>query len=241
MDISIDLIKFLEGSEITLEGEFVWGSNYTFFVQVGREGERQQAVYKPSKGERPLWDFPAASLARRETAAYLVSEMLGWQLVPPTVYREDGPLGPGSLQLFIEHDPNYHYFNFTPEDRQRLRPTAVFDLLINNADRKGSHILRDAEKHLWLIDHGVCFHAENKLRTVIWDFIGESIPKALCSDVRHFLENLESGSNHGVEQLLNYLSYPELKAMTLRANFILADGVFPSPDPSRRSFPWPEI
>ncbi len=143
-------------------------------------------MYKPTRGERPLWDFPPASLAGREVAAYLVSEALGWRLVPPTIYRKKGPLGPGSLQAFVEHDPEYHYFTFNESDRQRLRPVALFDLLINNADRKGSHVLLDEQDHMWLIDHGVCFHVEDKIRTVIWDFAGEPFPDALCSDLTAF-------------------------------------------------------
>jgi streptogramin lyase len=130
-------------------------------------------------------DFPRASLARREVAAYLVSEALGWRLVPPTVYRKDGPIGSGSLQLFIEHDPGYHYFTFSDADRQRLHPVAIFDLLINNADRKGSHLLLDPDGHLWLIDHGLCFHREDKLRTVIWDFAGEPILKIWEYNLAH--------------------------------------------------------
>jgi hypothetical protein len=118
-------------------------------------------------------------------AAFLVSEALGWRLVPPTVYRKKGPWGAGSLQYYIEHDPEYHYFNFTPEDLERLRPVVLFDLLINNADRKGGH-WRGTDGHLWLIDHGVCFHVEEKLRTVIWDFVDEDFPDALCQTWRSF-------------------------------------------------------
>src|SRR3990172_8423486 len=141
------LLTALEKGQITIQGEFLWGSNYTFQVLVEHEGKTLQAVYKPTRGERPLWDFPKASLARREVAAFLVSEVLGWSLVPPTVYRRQAPIGPGSLQLYVEHDPEYHYFNFSQVDRQRLRPVALFDLLINNADRKGSHLLIDENQH----------------------------------------------------------------------------------------------
>lgn len=108
-----------------MEGEFVWGSNYTFLVSVEYQEKTRQAVYKPTRGERPLWDFPRASLAHREAAAFLVSESLGWGLVPATVFRKDGPAGAGSLQLFVEHDPEYHYFSFSDEDRQRLRSTVL--------------------------------------------------------------------------------------------------------------------
>ena len=178
----------LQQGEISPQGKFLWGSNYTFLVEVAHQDRTLLGVYKPTRGERPLWDFPTATLAGREVAAYLVSEALGWQFVSPTVYRNDGPQGPGSLQLFIDHDPEYHYFNFSKEDHQRLRPVALFDLVINNADRKGSHVLVDPENHLWLIDHGICFHTENKIRTVIWDFASEPIPSELCADLAQFQE-----------------------------------------------------
>jgi len=185
-----------------------------------------------------LWDFPAASLARREAAAFLVSEALGWELVPPTVYRKKAPIGPGSLQLFIKHDPEQHYFNMDPTKRQLLRPAVLFDLLINNADRKGSHLLFDDHHHLWLIDHGICFHAEDKLRTVIWDFAGEPIPEQLCADVQSFLARLKPESDL-FNQLQGLLSQREIKALANRADHWLTIGQFPEPDPDQRSFPWP--
>ncbi len=130
---------------------------------------------------------PASSLAKREVAAWMVSQALGWQLVPPTVYRRKGPFGKGSLQLFIPHDPNRHYFSMTDAEKESLKVVTVFDLLINNADRKGSHILWDESGHLWAIDHGICFHRDYKLRTVIWDFIGQPIPQEFLEDIRTFL------------------------------------------------------
>jgi hypothetical protein len=172
----VDVVKALQKGVIEMQGQFLSGSNYTFLAQLSMEGECFQVVYKPIRGEQPLWDFPHGSLARREVAAYLVSEALEWDLVPPTIFRKEGPLGAGSLQQYVEHDPNDHYFNFEDKDRQRLRPVVVFDLILNNADRKGGHILRGEDDHLWLIDHGLCFHAEEKLRTVVWDFSGEAIP-----------------------------------------------------------------
>ncbi|MCX6036355.1 MAG: hypothetical protein NTW99_00365, partial [Chloroflexi bacterium] len=165
-----EIKQALENGEVSLQGQFLFGSNYTFLVTVRHAGQEVPAVYKPRRGEQSLWDFPAASLAGREVAAYLVSEALGFGFVPLTVLR-DGPFGPGSLQQYIEHNPNLHYFTFKPADRQRLRPAALFDLLVNNADRKGGHILlQKRTRKLTLIDHGLCFHAEDKLRTVIWDF-----------------------------------------------------------------------
>lgn len=239
-----DNLNNLRYGEMQIKGEFLWGSNYTFLVEIVHERETIRAVYKPTRGERPLWDFPSASLARREVAAYLVSEALNWKLVPPTVYRKKGPIGPGSVQLFVDHDPEYHYFNFTVEDRQRLRPTVLFDLLVNNADRKGSHVLRDHQGWLWLIDHGVCFHVEDKLRSVIWDFAGEPIPADLCSDLSHFLIELdvEQGKySRLASNLLEYISLAELRALARRAQQLIDHGFFPAPDPYRRPYPWPQI
>jgi uncharacterized repeat protein (TIGR03843 family) len=236
-------LQILQEGKIEVLGEFLWGSNYTFLVQVTYEDQPYQAVYKPMRGERPLWDFPPASLGKREVAAYLVSEALGWGLVPPTVYRKKAPAGGGSLQWFIEHDPNYHFFNFSPEDVQRLRPVVLFDLLINNADRKGSHVIKDADDHLWLIDHGVCFHVEDKLRTVIWDFVGESIPAALCEDLQLFCYRLEQSEQNGglAVQLSPFLSLAERRALLRRARGLVVSGYYPNPAPNRRPFPWPEI
>ncbi len=234
------LLDLLRLGEITIKGEFVWGSNYTFLVEVNRQADIIKSVYKPSRGERPLWDFPSASLARREAAAYLVSEALGWNLVPPTVYRRKAPIGPGSLQLYIEHDPEVHYFNLDDVDRQRLRPAVLFDLLINNADRKGSHLLFDDQHHLWLIDHGVCFHTENKLRTVIWDFIGEPIPEGLLDDLRCFRQALMPGTDL-TKELQVLLASSEIKALARRTEDLLSTRHFPRPDPDERSIPWPPL
>jgi uncharacterized repeat protein (TIGR03843 family) len=176
-------------------------------------------------------------------AAYLVSEALGWRHVPPTIYRKDGPLGAGSVQLYVEHNPEYHYFNFSEEDRQRLRPAALFDLLINNADRKGSHLLVDPDCRIWLIDHGICFHVENKLRTVIWDFGGEPIPSTLCRDLTLFRQQLAdpSGETSRVKSLAKYLSQGEINALGRRADYLIRAERFPNPDPNRRPYPWPPV
>ena len=235
-----NILTVLEEGQLTIRGEFVWGSNYTFLTQVEHEGYTTDAVYKPIRGERPLWDFPSASLAWREVAAYRVSEALGWELVPPTVYRQDGPAGPGSIQLFIEHDPEYHYFNLTDADKERLRPVAVFDILINNADRKGSHLLFDPDEHLWLIDHGVSFHQEDKLRTTIWDFAGEPIPPKFLSDIETVQQALTTNSTL-ISVLQECLSPNEISAMGKRAEYLIATGQYPSPDPNRLVYPWPAI
>lgn len=220
-----------------MEGQFTWGSNYTFLVRVGADLE---GVYKPVKGEQPLWDFPPETLAGREVAAFLLSEALSWQLVPPTVFRSEGPFGPGSLQLRVQHDPEQHYFTFEEDVCQRLRPAAVFDLLANNADRKGGHILLGEGGHLWLIDHGICFHEEPKLRTVVWDFAGEHIPPELVEDVRSLQARLSAGGELS-EQLAVYLSPPELDALRQRVAALLAQPVFPHPPEDERYMPWPPV
>jgi uncharacterized repeat protein (TIGR03843 family) len=246
-NVNNHVLTTLQEGTLNLQGEFVWGSNYTFLIEVEFENESLQAVYKPTQGERPLWDFPKASLAKREVAAYLVSQALEWNFVPPTVLREDGPFGPGSLQLFVEHDPEYHYFNFSEQDRQRLRPVVLFDVIVNNADRKGSHILFDPDEQMWLIDHGLCFNVNDKLRTVIWDFAGEPISERFCNDLGQFRKELDNrhsskpGDNLSpfVSRLCPYLSQGELTALGKRIDQLLSKGIYPGPDPNRRHYPWP--
>jgi uncharacterized repeat protein (TIGR03843 family) len=238
------LLTILQEGDISVHGEFVWGSNYTFLAQVTYQDQQIDAVYKPTRGERPLWDFPTETLALREVAAYQVSEALRWGLVPLTVYRRFGPLGPGSLQQFMVHDADYHYFNFSKEDVQRLRPVVLFDILINNADRKAGHILVGEARHLWLIDHGICFHAEEKLRTVVWDFVGEPIPEELCADIGAFSRALK-GDKHGpsplAQELSHYLTTDELTALQQRAHVLSQINIFPPPSPTHRPYPWPQI
>lgn len=234
------IMEALQKGSFELQGQFLSGSNYTFLGDLVYGEFKCQVVYKPVRGEQPLWDFPHGSLSRREVAAYVTSESPGWDLVPPTVLRKEGPLGPGSLQYYVEHDPNDHYFNFEDRDRQRLRPVVVFDLILNNADRKGGHILRDTSDHLWLIDHGLCFHAEEKLRTVVWDFSGEEIPRELMASVSELIDQLKEGERLQV-QLLQYLRAGEISAMLGRARRLCETGRFPSPPSSRRSYPWPPV
>jgi hypothetical protein len=236
------ILKILKEGALSLRGEFMWGSNYTFLVEVTHSDQTMQAVYKPTRGVRPLWDFASPSLARREVAAYLISESLGWELVPPTSYRKNGPYGAGSIQLYIEHDPEYHYFNFNSADKQRLRATSLFDLLINNADRKGSHILLDPEGHIWLIDHGISFHTEPKLRTVVWDFAGEPIPPDLCRDLSNLIGQLKSENDSDLAvPLSKYLGAAEINALIQRAERLVSAGRYPNPDPDRRPYPWPPV
>lgn len=217
-----------------IKGQFTFGSNYTFLVNVQYEGKEYPAVYKPLRGEQPLWDFPENTLAGREVAAYLLSEALGFRIVPFTTLRDDGPYGAGSLQQYIDYDPEYHYFSFSNEDRQLLKPVVLFDLLCNNADRKGSHVFFENDTHhLYAIDHGICFHEDDKLRTVLWDFSGQKIPPDLLSCLslrRSLLTDLEP-----------YLSSDEISALLTRAESIRKKGVFPRQPRDRRAMPWPPL
>jgi uncharacterized repeat protein (TIGR03843 family) len=224
----------LTHGEYELKGQFMLGSNYTFFVDVHHEGEIYQAVYKPSKGEQPLWDFPESTLALREVAAYHLSEALGFHIVPITIYREDGPYGPGSLQQYIDYDIEYHYFNFTVEDREKLRPVVLFDALANNADRKGSHVFfEDDTQHLYAIDHGICFHEDDKLRTVIWDFAGQAIPAELLTPL--------SQTDNWSSIFERYLSPREVSALIRRAEILCSTRLFPRPLQGRRAYPYPPV
>jgi uncharacterized repeat protein (TIGR03843 family) len=234
-------LNSLKNAEINLEGEFVHGYNYTFLVKVQPVGgEPFLAVYKPQQGEQPLWDFPENTLAHRETAAFLVSQALKWDLVPPTVYREDGPFGSGSLQIYIDHDPNHHYFNFSEDEFQALRPVVLFDLLVNNADRKGGHMIFGENGHLWLIDHGLCFNVEEKLRTVIWDFAGEPIPEDLCASIQNFRQQLNPPSGL-LEALSFHLTSDEISALVDRTDKLLPCKYFPYPPQDRRAYPFPPV
>ena len=224
----------IECGTYEIKGQFTFGSNYTFLVSVQHEGRDYSAVYKPLRGEQPLWDFPENSLAGREVAAYLVSEHLGLHIVPFTTLRADGPFGAGSLQQFIEYDPEYHYFSFSEEDRRLLKPVVLFDLLCNNADRKGSHVFFEQDTHhLYAIDHGICFHEENKLRTVLWDFSGQAIPPDLLAPL--------SGIKKLLPSLEPYLTPRELSALCSRAESIVKKGIFPRQPRDRRAMPWPPL
>lgn len=240
MDKSFILSALRHGT-LRLEGQFMYGSNYTFMVVSQYEGQRFEAVYKPTQGERPLWDFPDQTLSRREVAAYLVSEGLGWGLVPPTVYRiKKSPMGPGSVQLFIAHNPEYHYFNLSKKDREHLPKVMAFDFIINNADRKGGHLLIDPDDKLWLIDHGLSFHVEEKIRTVVWDHAGEPIPGDCLKEVTAFLERLSPGCTL-YRDLRTHLLEEEMQALKSRAKQLADSGTFPLPPEDRRAYPWPLI
>lgn len=228
------LRRLLAGGEVRVKGRMPWSSNATFLVELGSGGGRCRAIYKPVRGERPLWDFPPG-LHRREIAAYVLSEALGWGLVPPTVAGE-GPLGEGSFQLFVDADFEQHYFTLRedPARREELQRICAFDVLANNADRKGGHCLVGRDGRLYAIDNGLTFHAESKLRTVIWDFGGEPLPGPLREDVRRVANRPWPAA------LSEWLDPAEEQALTRRARALAARGTFPE-DRTGHRYPWPLV
>lgn len=229
------VLERLSHGPIDIDGRMPNSSNATFLVSVGPHGDDEssmKAIYKPLTGERPLWDFDPG-LYKREVAAYRLSEALGYDIIPPTVVRE-GPLGEGSLQLFIDHDPSQHYFTFLdgrPELHDRLRALAVFDIVANNTDRKGGHVLVDDDSNVWGIDHGVCFSEEFKLRTVIWDFAGDYIDESLLAPLERIAQSVPVN-------IAALLTDDEIEAMVERTSWLLENRMFPAPE-SRYQYPWP--
>jgi uncharacterized repeat protein (TIGR03843 family) len=229
-------LTVLSSGRIEVQGRMPWSSNGTYLVTVtADELPAMVAVYKPGRAERPLWDFPDG-LFRREVAAYELSEALGWGFVPPTLERADGPLGPGSVQMFVDADFEQHYFTLMEDERHHdaLKRMATFDLLANNADRKGGHCLLDGDGRIWGIDHGLCFHTQPKLRTVIWDFAGEELGADDTADIERFVTAGLPTS------LLRMLHQEERRALTGRAESLLRRGRLPEP---RRDhpYPWPLV
>jgi hypothetical protein len=232
------VLQLLEAGEVELQAQMPWSSNYSFLVDVHDDDLSCLAVYKPQRGERPLWDFPDGTLCLRECAAFVVSQALDWGLVPPTVLRE-GPHGLGSVQLYVDADPDEHFFNLRDAYPAAFQRFALFDVLVNNADRKGGHCLRDRHGHIWSIDHGLTFHAEPKLRTVIWDYAGLPIPEDLLDDLRSFQAGLVN--RNGIRSTLEGLLSPhEIATLLRRLDFLLQRGCFPQPGPGR-NVPWPLV
>src|SRR5689334_14919002 len=230
-----DALALLLEGEVEIQGRMPWSSNSTFLATVCGGEEMMQAIYKPHRGERPLWDFPDG-LFRREVAAYALSEELGWRLVPETVLRDDAPYGIGSLQRFVDADFEQHYFTLLEEHadtHDALKAMCAFDIVANNADRKGGHCLLDGDCHVWGIDHGLCFHVEPKLRTVIWDFAGEPIPE-------HLLADLDALASDPPATLVGLLTEAERTMVVRRAAAVVKLGRFPHPT-SDRPYPWPMV
>lgn len=245
-----DTLQLLSTGKIASLGLLPWSSNYTFLVKVtavnqfDEAGEpiETMAVYKPQKGEAPLWDFAEGSLCMRELASYLVSSSLGWNLVPPTVLR-NGPHGLGSMQLFIDNDPNNHFFTFreNPEIADELQRLVVFDLITNNADRKSGHCLLGNDGHLWAIDHGITFNVDHKLRTVIWDFANQPLPLTIIEDLQRLRQEIDHVDADLMVMLTELLTSAEIKAFKRRLDGLIHLGHFPSPSRGQRSMPWPPV
>ena len=228
------MLELLRRGEIEVKGRMPWSSNGTFLVHVCLDDEETAAIYKPHRGERPLWDYPSG-LYRREVGVYLVSEFLDWGLVPETVLRDDGPFGPGSLQRFVPSHFEEHYFTMLerPELHDALRTICLFDLLVNNGDRKSGHCLHGEDGRIWAIDHGLCLHEEPKLRTVIWDFAGQPIPAERLDDIARV-------AAAPPPDLAGLLAPEEIDALRARAAAVLRRPLFPMVT-SGRAYPWPLV
>ncbi len=233
------VLQILREGSIRPRGLMPDCSNYTYLAQVRSKSGDTLAVYKPAQGETPLDDFPDGTLGKREVASYLVSQALGWRIVPATVYRRDGPLGPGSLQQFISADLSQHYFTMMPARADDFRAIAAFDCIVNNADRKSGHCLLDDAGHIWGVDNGLTFHPLPKLRTVIWEFGGEEVPQALRHDSGRLAQRLP-GDEPWVDELRELLSASEMRALAQRARRVCDDGRYPEPS-SRWAYPWPLV
>jgi len=237
-----EILQHLQTGEMTLTGLLARGSNYTFLADIAHSSGTVGAIYKPARGERPLWDFEWGSLAAREAAAYVVCEALDWGFVPPTVLR-DGPHGPGSVQLYVDLAGAQHYLKFRhdPAYWPELGRLALFDIVINNADRKSGHCLRLGSGQVAAIDHGVCFHESPKLRTVIWDFAGRPVPTDAVGDLKCLSATLADSAHPLRAQLDALLSPVEIAAMGARVRALLGSGRFPQPPEDRRPYPWPLV
>jgi len=229
----------LELPELKLLGLLHGASNYTFLARLGpHPPSGMRAVYKPGRGESPLWDFAAGTLYRREVAAYELSKVLGWPRIPPTVVRQDAPHGVGAMQLFIEADGR-HFLGANKAAPETWLQVALFDVIANNADRKSGHCLFDAQDNVWVIDHGLTFHVDEKLRTVIWDFSDQPLPQELCGDVERALIELERGPL--AKTMRGLISPAEMRVLKRRLRGVL-DPRWRFPEPtSAWSIPWPPV
>jgi uncharacterized repeat protein (TIGR03843 family) len=231
-------LRLLRLGDLTVEGRLVSASNATLYCAIQYDGLRANCVYKPVSGERPLWDFPDGTLAGREVAAYVVSEQLGWRIVPPTVHR-DGPFGPGMVQLWIDHDTGVDLLALSRGDDPAVRRMAVFDAVVNNADRKIGHLLPTASGHVYGCDHGVCFSDEYKLRTVLWQWRG----KDLTDEAVEGLRRLRRAFTHDglAARLTGLLSEDEIQATLGRVELMLKHRIHPYPPEDWPAIPWPPV
>lgn len=238
-EIEIDrVLTLLTEGEMEVLGLLPGSSNYTFLARLSDGDLETLIVYKPQRGERPLWDFSDGTLCFREMATFLLSQVLGWPRVPLTVLRE-GPHGLGAVQLYVKADPEAHYLTFAQERPAEGQRIALFDFITNNADRKSGHCLLDSAGCVWCIDHGITFHADYKLRTVIWEFAGQPIPAPLLDDLQA-LQALLAHDGPETEALARLLSPREIDALRRRLDYLLTTRTFPEPGPYR-AIPWPPV
>ncbi|MGH8960922.1 MAG: SCO1664 family protein [Jatrophihabitantaceae bacterium] len=231
-------LELLRNGELAVEGRLVDASNATLYCSITADGVSAACVYKPVAGERPLWDFPDGTLAEREVAAYEVSASTGWDIVPPTVYR-DGPAGPGMVQLWIAEDEHVDLVRLLRRgDSEALRRIAVFDAVVNNADRKGGHLLPTADGAIFGVDHGVTFHVEDKLRTVLWQWAGERLPQAAVDTLVELRGRLDRELG---ERLRELLTIREVRRTIRRVDDLLAIGRHPEPSGDWPPVPWPPM
>lgn len=232
-------VEELSKGELVVAGRLVDASNATLFCELKLpEGsaEVRKVVYKPISGERPLWDFPDGNLAGREVAAYLLSDFAGFNLVPSTTMR-DGPFGPGAVQEWVNIDPEVDVIAFTQSEAPSLRVMALFDFIINNTDRKFGHVLVDYEGALFGCDHGVSFHREFKLRTVIWQFAGLELNSAELGQIEKLLVEFTT-----LEKMVSpYINSEEITALRLRLESLREEPRFPYPNPNWPAIPWPPV
>ena len=233
-----EALAILRHGEVVGGQRILWSSNSTFFVHIDAgQGKFLPAIYKPRNGERPLSDFPDGTLYKREYAAFLISRSLGWPNIPMTVIR-DGPQGLGAMQLYVNSDPRINYFDLIDGHFDQFMGFAAFDLLTNNADRKGGHCLQDSEGKIWSVDHGLTFHSEFKLRTIMLEFWGKELPKPIVTDIEAFSVQISAKRKSDCNHLNNLLSQQEMDALLQRADSILANPTIPKLDP-RYNIPWP--
>jgi uncharacterized repeat protein (TIGR03843 family) len=229
--------SLLREGRLELVGRMPYSSNATFLVDVAHDDLEAQAIYKPHRGERPLWDFPSG-LFQREVAAFLVAEALGWSVVPPTVVRTDAPHGVGSLQLFVPAVFEEHYFTLHEagdDHDDEFRRICALDIVINNTDRKSGHCLLGTDGRIWAIDHGVAFHQQFKLRTVLWDFADEPLPDEITDALWRFLDE---GLPAEAAALLDPF---ERDALLARTTALATAGRFPRDDSGGHRWPWPLV
>lgn len=233
------VLGLLERGTLEVEGRLVEASNATLYCTIRADGAEAHCVYKPVAGERPLWDFPDGTLAGREVAAYAVSKAAGWNIVPPTVMR-DGPFGPGMCQLWVDLDPAVDLVALSRRgDHAGLRDMAVFDAVINNADRKIGHLLPVADGHLYGCDHGVTFSLDYKLRTVLWQWRGKALPARSVAALSRLADDLAGGWLAG--ELARYLTRAEVEATRVRVATLLKHRVHPYPPEDWPAVPWPPV